>query len=471
MPAINPRRAMAVIAGKSAAWASRLLNRGGGTAFPGVVAGRLDPGLTRALAQQLNAGTVTISGTNGKTTTARLLAGILGDAGFTPVRNDAGSNLMRGLTSSLVKHARLSGNLDHDPHAIGVFEVDEAALPGVLAVIRPTTILLLDLFRDQLDRYGEVATIARLWSTALQGMAPSTLLVANADDPLLVVAAQSASTDVRYFGIDSAHGPIGTLDYASDVKACPRCGGEISYTRVTFGHLGEYACSRCDVVRPSPDLTARNIRLQGVRGATFTLDTGDSAVDVELPLPGMYNVYNALAAAAVARTRGISLDRIASSLRAASPAFGRMERVRVGSRELVIALAKNPAGLNEVLRTIAGEGEKLHLLALLNDRIADGHDVSWIWDAEVEMLAGRVETIGFSGIRAADMALRFKYAGALPVDAGNVQVEEEIAPALDRAIQSTPAGGRLFVLPTYTAMLAVRAELARRGHVQQYWDE
>lgn len=449
--------------------ASRSLGRGGGSALPGVVAQRVDPGVARDLATQLPLGVITVSGTNGKTTTCRMLAHVLSDFGLLPVRNDSGSNLMRGVASALVQHSGFLGGISRGKSALGLFEVDEAAFPGIAAALSPHTVLLLDLFRDQLDRYGEVATVARLWSEALSRLPSDGTVVVNGDDPLLAVTAESAPGKTLFFGVGSGR-EGGRPEHASDIKACPRCGGTIEYRRVTLGHLGDYACGRCGLRRPNVAVEATDVILNGVDGSTFRLHHGGTVAQVALPLPGLYNVYNAAAAAATALSLGVDLDRIAQSLGGVTPAFGRMETIAVDGRRILLALAKNPAGLNEVLRA-ASSNDGVRLLVMLNDNTADGHDVSWIWDADVEMLQARCASVVFSGTRAGDMALRFKYAGVIGPDANaDWSIEFDTAQALDRALSQTPCGETLLIVPTYTALLDVRDVLARRGYAKQFWE-
>lgn len=463
------RRAAAVNAARISALASRALGRGGGTALPGLIATALDPAIVADLTAQLPGGSVVVSGTNGKTTTARILASILTDAGYTPLRNESGSNLSRGLASSLVRETGITGNIAAHERALGLFEVDEAALPEVLSSIRPTRLVLLDLFRDQLDRYGEVATVAGLWKTAIASLPRETRIVANADDPLVADVAGAAPGPVTYFGLESAERAAGA-EHASDVKACPRCGGPVRYSRVFLGHLGHYCCTRCDFTRPTPSVAASNVVVNGVEGATFQVTDGGAPVEVAFPLPGMYNVYNAVSALATASSMQVDLNDASRSLAHVTPAFGRMERLEIDGHSVFLALAKNPAGLNEVMRTIAQGGESLHLLVMLNDNIADGRDVSWIWDADVEALAGRVRHAVFAGTRAEDIALRFKYAGVIAGSSDWV-LEHDTRTALRSALAQLAPDARLFIVPTYTAMLDVRNTLARLGYVRQYWEE
>lgn len=469
---MGARRAAAVTAARASALASRVLGRGGGTALPGLVATALDRDIIRDLTTQLACGAIAVSGTNGKTTTSRLLSGILEAAGYNPLRNQSGSNLERGLASSLVQKANLLGRLAHSDRAVGVFEIDEAALPQVLDSVRPGTLVLLDLFRDQLDRYGEVATVASAWIHAMQRLPTTTTVVANADDPLVSLVAASATGQTLYFGIESADRISGMLEHASDVKTCPRCGNPIGYSAIFLGHVGHYRCANCGFERPEPQVYARNVKLRGLTGSEFDLRLSGVDVHITFPLPGMYNVYNAIGAAAAAQATGVQSAEIKAGLEGATAAFGRMERIPVDGRTVVLALAKNPAGLNEVLRTLLESDSGTSLLMMLNDNTADGRDVSWIWDADVEMLRGHVASAVFSGTRAEDMALRFKYAGVTDeLREAGWEIQRNTEDALKAGLQRTPAGGTLFVVPTYTAMLDFRQVLAQMGYVRPYWEE
>ncbi len=468
---VSPRTMLALFVGKLAAVMTRSLGKGGGTSLPGLLATRVQPHLVRELASQLQRGTIVVSGTNGKTTTSRMLASILTEAGVSVLRNASGSNLTRGVASALIARFDLWGTIRSEVSTFGLFEVDEAALPEVVELVQPSKLLLNNLFRDQLDRYGEVAMVARLWSKAIARLPAAAIVIANADDPLVAEVAVNNSECPLYFGISSVPDKGSTGEHASDVKTCPRCGGPIEYTLVTLGHLGHYRCSNCEFVRPEPVVCAENVRLRGIDGSDFTLAAGDVSASVHFPLPGLYNVYNALAAAAAATALGIDMSQIATALGNATAAFGRMERLEVDGHTVYLALAKNPAGLNEVMRTILQSSEKANLLMLLNDNTADGHDVSWIWDADVEMLAGHTGQVAFSGTRAPDMALRFKYAEVSDERGGKSRIELNTEAGLVHALAGLGAGEVLFVVPTYTAMLDVRGVLTRLGHVNPYWEE
>jgi UDP-N-acetylmuramyl tripeptide synthase len=257
------------------------------------------------------------------------------------------------------------------------------------------------------------------------------------------------------------------MQHASDSKHCRRCGAAYSYQAIYLGHLGVYSCPSCGQRRPDPEVSARKIELQGTTGASFELHTPAGMVPVRLPLPGLYNVYNALGAATLCLGLGISLELVAEGLERVSAAFGRAERIPMGDVELSILLIKNPAGANEILRTVALEPGELDLLVVLNDRTADGRDISWVWDADFELLADRARQVTCAGTRAAELALRLKYAGVSPE---RLHVVPDLPVALDRALDAAPAEAAVYALPTYTALLELRAELARRGHVRRFYE-
>jgi UDP-N-acetylmuramyl tripeptide synthase len=353
-----------------------------------------------------------------------------------------------------VAAALMTGPPDGDT---GLFEVDEFWLGQVVDELEPRALLLANLFRDQLDRYGELDSIADRWAAVVART--SAALVLNADDP--TVADLGRDAGATYFGVQDDAMALPAMQHAADATHCRRCGAPYRYDAIYMGHLGRYHCDNCGATRPDPQVCAHDIVLEGVRGARFTLRTPAGARAIALPLPGLYNVYNALGAAALSLAFGATLEHVDAGLHAVSPAFGRAETLRIADRDMSILLVKNPAGANEVLRTLMLEDGEHDIFAVLNDNIADGRDVSWVWDADFEVLAPRVRRATCSGTRAAEMALRLKYAG-VPTD--RIAVEPELGAGLDRALRA--GDGPLFALPTYTAMLGLRDLLVARGAVR-----
>jgi UDP-N-acetylmuramyl tripeptide synthase len=441
---------------------ARRAGRGGGTSLPGKVLMRLEPHAIAELAARLPRGSVVISATNGKTTTAAMAASVLERAGIPLVHNRAGANMAGGVASTLLVAARPGKRIDGE---LGLFEVDEFWLDRVTPELEPRAILLANLFRDQLDRYGELETIADRWAAVVAARPAGTSLALNADDPLIADLGRELD-DVTYFGVEDGSVAIPEMQHASDSKHCRRCGAAYVYDAIYLGHLGRYRCPNCGQERPAPAVAAEQIELRGTRGAAFLLRSPAGTARVELPLPGLYNVYNALGAATLCLGLGISLEQIVAGLASVQAAFGRAETVTVGDTELSILLVKNPAGANEILRTLTLESAALDVLAVLNDRTADGRDVSWVWDADFEILAPKLRRVTCAGTRAAELALRLKYAG---VPTERLHVVGALAPALDAALAHAE-DRRLFALPTYTALLELREELAQRGHVARFWE-
>jgi UDP-N-acetylmuramyl tripeptide synthase len=470
-PHLPPRAVAAVVAGWALGEASRRLRRGGGTALPGVVAGRIDPFLTARLARQLGAGRVLVTGTNGKTTTARMLAGILREAGRDPVHNRSGSNLMRGIGTALLGAAGLRGRISGGAQRAGVFEVDEATLPAAARSLRPSVVVFTNLFRDQLDRYGEVDSIRTLWQRSLQALDRAACVVLNADDPSVAGLADGCRGRVVFYGVDAAGsgaGAAGTgAEHAADARWCHACGAEYVYAPIYFGHIGLWRCPGCDRRRPDPHVQATRIAPAPHGGQEVDLAGEGGSVHLSLPLDGLYNVYNAVAAFAGALALGVDGGTAAHGLAGFSAAFGRQERVAIDGRRVHVLLCKNPAGMNQALATVLAHAGPLHLLVALNDGVQDGRDVSWIWDVDFELLVGRLAAAVATGTRAADMALRLKYAG---LD-GALALEPAAPRALDRALATTPPGGDLFVLPTYTAMMRLRELIAARGGSSSFWNQ
>jgi lipid II isoglutaminyl synthase (glutamine-hydrolysing) len=500
----NLRLAAAIAAGKAAGLASRVLRAGGGTTLPGVVARRIAPDALRQLSAALPGGVVVVGGTNGKTTTTRMIAAILAADGRRVLHNRAGANLVTGLTATALGGSTIGGRVRAD---VGLFETDEAALPRALDETQPRLVLLHNLFRDQLDRYGEVDTIASAWRAALERLPATTTVLLNADDPAVAALGEGLPLQVLYYGLEDTRQAGDGATHFADSQFCRRCGAPYDYSATFYAHIGHYTCPRCGQRRPAPNFRLERLDLDGTSGGRLFLAfpgeyarTGGHAstsggapaqgyLEVRLPLPGLYNALNALAAAAAGLLLGVPPARIRGTLESFSAAFGRIERVDASGQPLLLALIKNPVGASETVRMLVGDqgsgtGDRekeivrapnpqplvphLHMLIAINDKHADGTDVSWLWDADFERLAGRVAGAVVSGTRAGDMAVRLKYAGVAPEA---IVAEPDLARALDLALGRLPAGATLYALPTYTAMLELRAELARRGWVRPFWED
>jgi UDP-N-acetylmuramyl tripeptide synthase len=451
------RLALELALARSAGRLSRLAGRGGGTTLPGKILATIDPSALSTLAGRLPQGTAIVSATNGKTTTAALVAAILSPR-VRLAHNRSGANLVSGIASTLI---------DARGAELGLFEVDEGAFPDVARRIRPRAVCLGNLFRDQLDRYGELETIAERWRAAVEELPASTTLVVNADDPQTGDLARAQAGSVT-FGLDDPSQARPSLQHAADSKYCLRCGAPYVYESAYVGHLGDYRCPACGHDRPPLQVSARRIELHGLEAVSFELALPEDTRRVRVSLPGLYNVYNALAAASLGRALGATPDEIAAGLERARPAFGRAERIAVDGRTLMILTIKNPAGANEVVRTLVAAGIPELVVIALNDAIADGRDVSWIWDADFEPLLEGLDRVIVTGDRAAELALRCTYAG---FPAERLDIVPDLRAALDRGLELTPNGGELTVLPTYTAMLALRRVVSERGHARQYWEQ
>jgi UDP-N-acetylmuramyl tripeptide synthase len=452
------RKTAAVLAGKATGALSRVTRRGGGTTLPGDIARAIDPNVLTKLASDLTQGSVVITGTNGKTTTARLVSYLLEGAGYKVVSNRAGANLIFGATAAALNKAGTSGKLNAD---WGVFEIDEASLPKAVDEIKPRATLVLNLFRDQLDRYGELEAIAKKIERALSALPEQSATLLNADDPRVAEIGLGLPTPPTWFGLDDISVAAPELPHAADARTCPRCGASLKFDAVYVGHDGVYSCPNHDFERPAPTITARNIKLDGFDSFSATVD----GTRIDIPLGGLYNTYNVLAAFAVATTLGLEPAYIADRLKNFSAAFGRQERIEFRGRHLNLVLSKNPAGFNETLRTAVELARGTSFLIALNDRKADGTDVSWIWDVDFEQLKGKATVVVPAGNRAHDLAVRLKYAG-VPA----APPETDPGKALDLLIKMTNEGDTAHLLCTYTAMLDLRAELVRRGWARPYWE-
>jgi len=445
-----------ILAARAAAGLSRLTGRGGGTTVPGKLLWKIDPTAVDRLAERLPKGSALLSATNGKTTAAAMAAEILRPS-LALAHNASGANLMSGVASTLLAASRAE---------LGLFEVDEGALTEVAARLRPRALCLGNLFRDQLDRYGELELVAERWRAAVIALPAGAALGVNGDDPQVGDLAR-ARPGTTVFGLDDPRVARPSLQHAADSKYCVSCGTPYEYAAAYVGHLGDYRCPTCGQARPALHVVARDVELVGLDHVSFTLVTPEGDRRVRLRVPGLYNVYNALAAATLARALGASLDDVATGLGRFGAAFGRFERIALGDRRVLLLLIKNPAGANEAIRTLVEGGRPRLAVVALNDAIADGKDVSWIWDVDFEPLLDGLERVMATGDRAAELALRCKYAG-FPED--RIDVVPDLDAALRLGLELADPSEELVVLPTYTAMLAMRRLIGELGHVRPYWE-
>lgn len=508
------RASLAVVGGRTAGALSRRLHLGGGTSIAGVVAQRLYPDIIEHLSTQLQQGSILVTGTNGKTTTSGFIAAILSDAGLRVWRNREGSNLLRGIAGALVIRTRPNGRLRRAGQAISIFEVDEAVMPQAVRTIPTRVAVFTNLFRDQLDRYGEVDSVLERWQQAISALPPETILVLNADDPTIANLGRNFAGRAIYFGIEDKRLNLEQEESASerhqvmDTRACSNCGHEYTYTLRFYSHIGHYQCPNCGQGRPELDVAATRVENDSFDRLRIQVEMAGQQGEIIVPLPGLYNIYNALAAIATAQALELAWEPTVSGIEQFKPAFGRGERVQIKGRTVRMLLAKNPTGFNEVLRTLFSNSNRRHVLFVLNDNIADGRDISWIWDVDFEQALQNFASLTIAGTRARDLALRLKYSGMDPQEmliapsaplraeraaptrrraraskrrvssAALATLEQEtqnrtygIAQALDKAIEQTPEGETLFIVPTYTGLLEIHRELERRGLTPHYWEE
>jgi len=408
---------------------------------------------------------VLVTGTNGKTTTAAMIAGMLGRAGYRVIHNATGANLTYGITSAYLQDCDLRGRPRGD---IGVLEVDEAAMPEAVRQLPVRAVVVTNFFRDQLDRFGELDHAVAKVGQGLSLLGDGGRVLLNADDPLAAGLAGMARSAV-YYGLEVEADGL-ERHPVREIRYCTHCEVPLTYESISYGHLGHWACKECGRGRPASEVSVLSSVPGSMDGDTLlTVRTPRGVRELRLPLPGIYNVYNALAAVTCAEVLDLPWAAVEEGLRTFTASFGRMERLTFDGRQLLLVLVKNPAGFNEVIRTLLAQGDARDLLIAVNNRYADGTDVSWIWDVDFERLvaADRLLRVTVTGMRADAMAVRLKYAG---LDEAGLIVHPELGEALKGALVRTPPGGRLYILPTYTAMLGIRETLRRQGRVGHYWE-
>jgi len=463
------RFTLALAAGKAAGAASRALRAGGGTNCVGKVAMRIDPGVLRKVATASAARTVIVTGSNGKTTTCRMLAALASAGGLRVAQNRTGSNLLPGVVSAAVRGTGLRGRVDAQ---LMLLEVDEATVRLVAPELPPEVFLITNIFRDQLDRFGELYAMARGLEAVIEALPASATVVLNGDDPLVASLAPQAAARRLFFGIRAGAAGAPAPEHAADTIRCVRCQHLLSYRAVYLSHLGDYECPGCGSRRPDLDVAVTSIRPSPDGGSEITVETPAGSYLLPVPLPGPHNVYNAAAALAAWTAqpgpRPLQPPDARRALAGLRPAFGRLEEITAGQRRIVLAFVKNPTAYNATLREVLRRPGRKHVLAAHSNTVVDGEDFAWLWDVDLEQLAPDLASLVVSGTRAEEVALRFKYAGA---DPAVTRLLPSRTAALQAALETTPPGESLYVFAGYTPMRELRSSMQRRGWVAPSWKE
>ncbi|MGO8947261.1 MAG: MurT ligase domain-containing protein [Ktedonobacterales bacterium] len=463
--AASARLALALSAGKLAGSTGRLLRVSGGTSFPGVVARRIDPKVLRKVVGESHARKIVVCGSNGKTTTCRMLTAIAQSAGQRVTQNRTGSNLLQGVTAVAVNGASLLGHLDAD---VLVFEIDEATIRRAVPEIKPDVVIINNIFRDQLDRYGELYAVAASLEHTISELPSEATVILNGDDPLVASFAPAANVRRLYFGMQTDDVGTQVPEHAADTIRCVRCQHDLIYTKAYISHLGAYHCPSCGYARPPLDLEVIHARLDPIGPSRIEMRTPSGPLTFDLALPGLHNVYNSAAAVGGALALGMDLAAVPDAMARLRPAFGRLETIEAGNRHIVLAFVKNPISYNTTLRTILQRPGQKHILSAHSNALTDGEDFAWLWDIELEELTPQIASLVTSGTKAEELAMRFKYAG---VPENRMQVVPERTAALDKALANVEPGGTLYILSGYTPLHELRRVMVQRGWVQPFWEE
>lgn len=437
----------------------RLLGRGG-TAIPGKIAIRICPDLLRYLAKDVKC--VIVTGTNGKTTSSRIIEEIFIKSGESYFANRSGANLINGITSIFIENSSLTGK---PKKSNAVIECDEAASKEVCRLINPAVVLVTNVFRDQLDRFGEVSGTLQNILIGIKN-SPNATVCLNADCSLTASIAEQIPNKVIFYGVDV---PIykNPVDEVSDAPHCIKCKHEYEYSYRTFGHLGGFYCPDCGYKRPETQVSVTEIINTGLNSTEVRVSIFNENDEISINLPGGYNIYNAIAALTVSEAVGFDRFAAKNAIASFNCSFGRMEQFDLGAHSARIILVKNPAGCNQVLNYLASLSEKTIFVCCLNDNSADGKDVSWIWDVNFEKLNDIIDLIPeiyVAGIRSGDMAVRLKYAG---IDESKLRIfddYDDLMKAMSK--QMLP----VIIMPTYTAMMDLRAKMSAVFGGKNFWE-
>ena len=461
------RLAFAISAGKLAGASGRFFHIGGGTSLPGMIARRIDPNVLKSVVGASKAKKIVITGSNGKTTTARMTAAIADASGHRVSQNRTGSNLLQGVTSVAVNFADMLGRLDSD---VLLFEIDEATIPLAVPEIQPDVVLITNIFRDQLDRYGELYAVARALNTMLESLPESATILLNGNDPQVADFGANARAKRLFFGLETMEVGTPVPEQSADIVRCIRCNSDLDYKVAYMSHLGIYKCPNCGYTLPDLDIAVTSVALaeNGEGPSHIKLRTPQGEMKLEIPLPGLHNVYNAAAAIGAAMAAGFPLDKVQTAMSNIRTAFGRMEKIQAGDKTIFLSFVKNPTSFNLMLRLIAQHAGKKHLMLAASHTVVDGEDFAWLWDVDIEEIASDILDAVCSGNKPEELAMRLKYA-EVPTD--KITLIQDREAALDAAMRQVEPGGTLYIMSSYTPTQELRRIMQKRGWVKHFWEE
>ena len=461
------RLALAISAGKLAGASGRLFRIGGGTSLPGLIARRIDPNVLKSVVGASKAKKIVITGSNGKTTTARITATIADEAGKRISHNRTGSNMLQGVTSVAVNFADMFGNLASD---LLLFEIDEGTIPLAVPEIQPDVVVITNIFRDQLDRYGELYSVARALDKMLDSLPASSTILLNGNDPQVASFGQNTKAKRLFFGLESTEVGTPVPEQSADIIRCIHCQEDLQYEVAYMSHLGLYRCPNCGYTLPTLDFAATSIKLasDGEGPSHVKIRTPQGDIELDIPLPGLHNVYNVTAAIGATMAAGLPTDKAPAAIAHIRPAFGRLEKIQVGDQTIYLAFVKNPTSFNLMLRLIAQHSAEKHALIVASNTVVDGEDFAWLWDVDIEEIAKDIRDVVCSGSKAEELAMRLKYAD---IATEKISIIHEREAALDAALKNAGPGGTLYIMASYTPTHELRRIMQKRGWVKHFWEE
>lgn len=461
------RLALAISAGKLAGASGRFFRIGGGTSLPGMIARRIDPNVLKSVVGASKAKKIVITGSNGKTTTARMTAAIADANGSRVSQNRTGSNLIQGITSVAVNFADLFGRLDSD---VLLFEIDEATIPLAVPEIQPDVVVITNIFRDQLDRYGELYAVARALNTMLENLPETSTILLNGNDPQVANFGLNAKAKRLFFGLETMEVGTPVPEQSADIIRCIKCNEDLDYEVAYMSHLGIYHCPNCGYTLPKLDIAVTSVKLasDGTGPTHIQMRTPQGEMELDIPLPGLHNVYNAAVAVGAALAAGFSKEKVQAGLSGIKTAFGRLEKIQAGDKTVYLSFVKNPTSFNLMLRLIAQHAGNKHLLLAASNTVVDGEDFAWFWDVELEEVADTIIDVVCSGNKAEEIAMRLKYA-EVPME--KVTIVHDREAALDAALKNVEPGGTLYIMCGYTPTHELRRVMQKRGWVKHFWEE